>query len=468
MDSQKRAQQNKFLIKFWIVATILLIGWYFLLQFSDKKITSLAKVAGSVVQVLPVGDERREELSTIFSLIPEIANEEEKTFLLLFQNNNELRPGGGYIGTFGILKLKGEDVVSVDTHDTNVFDSGVETKITPPFPMKDYLKVSDWELRDSNWSPDFATNANKAEELYHIEGGEEELAGVIAISTKLLPSFLEVTGPVTIAGFPGEYNSDNAIEKLQFQVEKGYADQGIEEGNRKDIMKDLSKAILAKVQKLSLSDKKELVEKIEQHLNEKDVMISFKDYELQEKIKQLGWNGELKEAEQDYLMMVDANLASFKTDQVMKRTFEYTVDFSREKPRATLDITYHHEGRARNWYIKDYNSYLRIFVPDGSWLASSENIAQVQYGNEQDKKFFGGIIKIPVGTIKTVSFAYDLPENITFEDYKLLIQKQSGIDAIKGKIKLIDEDGQGSGYSIELKKDWEIERKNYEINGESE
>lgn len=458
MDSQKKARQNKFLIKFWIVAIILLAGWYFLLQFSDKKFTSMAKVASSVVQVLPVGDERKEELSTIFSLIPEIANEKEKTFLLLFQNNNELRPGGGYIGSFGILKIKGEEVISIDTHDTNVFDSSMETKMTPPFPMKDYLKVFDWELRDSNWSPDFATNADKAEELYHIEGGEEELAGVVAISTKLLPSFLEVTGPVTVAGFPGEYNAENAIEKLQFQVEKGYADQGIEEGKRKYVIKDLSKAILAKAQKLSLSDKKKLVEKMEQHLNEKDVMINFKDYALQKKIKQLGWNGELKEAEQDYLMMVDANLASFKTDQVMKRTFEYTADFSREKPRATLDITYRHGGRLRNWYIKDYQSYLRIFVPDGSWLASSENVSQVQYGSEQDKKFFGGIINIPVGTIKTVSFSYDLPENVTIDDYKILIQKQAGIDSIEGEIKIIDENGKGSGYSVELKEDWEVER----------
>ncbi|MBT3356147.1 DUF4012 domain-containing protein [bacterium] len=458
MDSGKKRRQNRFLIKFWVVAILSLTAWYSFLQLQDKKFTSIAKVANSVVKILPVDQERKEELNIIFGIIPEIANEEEKTFLILFQNNNELRPGGGYIGAFGILKIKGEKVIAIDTHDTNVFDSGISTKIEPPFPMKDYLKVSDWELRDSNWSPDFATNAEKAEELYQIEGGEEELSGVVAISTKLLPSFLEITGPVSIPGFPGEYNSDNAIEKLQFQVEKGYVEQGIAQGKRKYIMKDLAKAILLKAQEGSLSDKKALVAKMEKHLNEKDVMINFKDTKLQEKIKKLGWNGELKKSEQDYLMMVDANMASYKTDQVIKRSFEYTADFSREKPRATLDIKYRHNGRLRNWYIKDYKSYLRIFVPDGSWLANSENLTDVQYGSEQDKKFFGGIINVPVGTIKTVSFSYDLPDNVTFENYKILIQKQSGIDLVKGKIKLIDENGKGSGYSVELKEDWEIEK----------
>ncbi len=458
LDLRKKAKQTKFLIKFWIVAIMLLAGWYFLIKASEKKFTSIAKVASSVAKILPVDEERKEELATIFSIIPEIANDEEKTFLLLFQNNNELRPGGGYIGSFGILKVKGEKVISIDTHDTNVFDSGVETKMTPPFPMMDYLKVSDWELRDSNWSPDFATNAEKAEELYRIEGGEEEISGVVAVSTKLLPSFLEITGPVKIKGFPGEYNSENAIEKLQYQVEKAYVEQGIEEGQRKYIMKDLSKAILTRAQELSLSDKKRLIEKVEKHLNEKDVMLNFKDFKLQEKIEKLGWNGQLKEAQNDYLMMVDANLASYKTDKVIKRTFEYTVDFSREKPRATLVITYRHTGKAKNWYIKDYQSYLRIFVPDGSWLANSENLSQIKYGKEQNKKFFGGIVKVPVGTIKTVSFSYDLAKKVTLDDYKLLIQKQPGLDSVKGTIKIIDKDGKGSGYSVELKEDWEVQK----------
>lgn len=457
-QNQKKMRQNKFLLKFWIISILLLTGWYFFLQIEGGKITSISRVANSVVKALPIEEQRKESLSTIFSIIPELTTKEEKTFLLLFQNNNELRPGGGYIGSFGILKTKGEEVLAIDTHDTNVFDSGIQTKIAPPFPMKELLNISDWELRDSNWSPDFATNAAKAEEFYHLEGGEENIDGVVAISTKLLPSFLEITGPVRVAGFEGEYNAENAIEKLQYQVEKGYVEQGIPEGKRKYIMKDLAKAILTKAQKLSISEKRELLAKVEKHLDEKDVMINLKDVSAQEKIEKLAWDGKLKEAENDFLMMVDANLASFKTDQVMKRTFDYTVDFSREKPRATLDITYSHGGRLRSWYIKDYTSYLRIFVPNGSWLASSENLSQIKYGTEQDKKFFGGIINVPVGTIKTVSFEYDLPENVTFEDYKILIQKQSGLESVKGKIKIIDKNGKGTGYEIELKEDWEIAR----------
>lgn len=455
-QNQRKVRQNKFLLKFWIISILLLTGWYFFLQMKGGKITSISKVANSVISILPIEEQRKESLNTIFSIVPEITTNEEKTFLLLFQNNNELRPGGGYIGSFGILRTKGEKVLAVDTHDTNIFDSGVQTKIASPFPMKELLNVSDWELRDSNWSPDFGVNALKAEELYHLEGGEEDIDGVIAISTKLLPSFLEITGPVQIAGFEGEYNTENAIEKLQYQVEKGYTEQGIPEGKRKYIMKDLATAILAKAQKLSISEKRDLLIKIEKHLNEKDVMINLKDASTQEKIEKLGWDGKLKQAEKDFLMMVDANLASFKTDQVMKRTFDYTVDFSREKPRATLDITYSHGGRLRNWYIKDYTSYLRIFVPNGSWLANSENLSQIKYGEEQGKKFFGGIVNVPLGTIKTVSFVYDLPESVTFEDYKILIQKQSGLESVKGKIKIIDKEGKGTGYEVELKEDWEI------------
>jgi hypothetical protein len=275
----------------------------------------------------------------------------------------------------------------------------------------------------------------------------------------LLPSFLEITGPISIAGYPGEYNSNNAISKLQYQVEKGYVDQDIEEGKRKYILKDFSEIIIKKIQKLEFSKKKKLAQKIERHLNKKDLMIFFKDNNLQNKIDSLGWTGKIKQAQSDYLMMIDANLSSLKTDQVIEREFNYTVDFSHEKPHVDLDIIYNHIGRLHDWLITDYTSFLRIYVPKGSWLIDSENMDDITFGQEAGKKYFGAIVYVPLGKTKKVSFSYSLPSTITIDEYKLLIQKQSGVKYVKGKIKIVDKNGKGRGYEVELSKDWEIEHK---------
>jgi len=315
-------------------------------------------------------------------------------------------------------------------------------------------------------------NAEQADYFYHLEGGQEELDGVIALSSKLLPSFLEVVGPVEIEGYPGVYHSENAVEQLEYQVEKGYWDQGIEEGKRKYIMKEMSKSIIKKAQSLSWIQKKELFNRVGQHLNEKDVMIYFKDVNLQQKIKNLGWSGEINEVKNsDFLMMVDANLGARKSDAVMDREFEYTVDFRQKKPVADLKIKYTHKGKVRDLLTEDYRTYLRILAPSKSWLYSTEGLGELEF-IDFDKvlglKSFGIFHKVNLGKTKTVGFRYYLPEEFEFENYQLFIQKQSGIDRLVGKVKVIDKMGAVKSYTINSSKDVRLKVKPYEKKDEDE
>ena len=456
----KKKYSVKFWFTFWLISAIFLLGFYFFLEYKDRHYMGLISLVKPVVKVMPIKSIQKKELVGGLDIIDSLSKKKESTFLLLFQNKDELRPGGGYIGSFGILKIKNGKVIFVDTHDTNVFDSGIDTKVDPPKPMQDYLGIKHLELRDSNWSPDFGVNAQQADYFYHLEGGQEKLDGVVALSSKLLPSFLEVVGPVEIEGYPGVYNSENAIEQLEYQVEKGYWGQGIEKGKRKYIMKKMSKSIIDKAQSLDWKQKKKLLNKVEQHLNEKDVMIYFKDEKLQKKVRKLGWSGEINTNEKnDYLMMVDANLGARKSDAVIDREFEYTVDFRRKKPTVNLKITYTHKGKARDLFTEDYRTYLRIFTPKGSWLYDTigfEGLEFVDFDKLLGKKSFGIFHKINLGKTKTIGFDYYLPESFKFEDYQLFIQKQPGIDKLVGKVKIIDKMGTIKTYTVNSSKDVRI------------
>ncbi len=454
----------KFWFGFWTISALLLFGWYIFLEYKNNNYFGLVSLVKPAVKVLPISKVHKAELSGAMDIVETLSQKPESTFLLLFQNNNELRPGGGYIGSFGIMKIKDGKIAFVDSHDTNVFDSGSSSRIAPPKPMQDMLGIKDWELRDSNWSPDFSINAQRAEYFYHLEGGQEKIDGVIALSTELLPSFLEIIGPIEIDGYPGVYNSKNVIEQLEYQVEKGYYDQGIEKGKRKYIMKKMFKTIANKIQQLDWSQKKRLLNKIEQHLNKKDVMLYFVDKDLQQKIKRLGWSGEVKQnVSGDYLMMVDANLGARKSDAVIKRRFEYTVDFRRKKPVAKLKITYTHQGTVRDLLTDDYRTYLRVFVPRKSWLYDTdglEGMDLVDFGKELGKKTFGILYQVQLGKTKTVEFDYYLPEEITFDNYQLLIQKQPGIDRLRGKVKVIDKMGNMKQYTVDVDRDVKIKNNN--------
>lgn len=443
----------KFWLVFWIISFIFLSSWALFLQYKNKGWSSLLSLTKPVVKIAPIKSENKKELLTIFDVFSDLTKDnQEKTFLILFQNNMEIRPGGGFIGSFGILKTKGEKITEIGVHDTNVFDSRISSGVKAPYPMESIINIKNWELRDSNWSADFPTNAKKAEFFYSLEGGTEKFDGVLAISTELLPSFLEVTGPVVVDGYPGEYNSENAITKLEYQVEKGYREQGIEKGKRKYIMKDLSKAILKKIESSSWTVKKELLNKINDHFNEKDVMIYFKDDKLQDKIRSLGWSGEVKNFDRDYLMMVDANLGALKTDLYIKRSIEYQINLTKEKPLANLKITYKNTARARDWMTSDYLTYLRIYVPQEAWFLVNDK--EVVYGKENGKKYIGKIIGVPINTEKTIEFQYELPQEIA-ENYNLMIQKQSGVGAVPVKVEILKPE-ETVLKEIDLKGDWKI------------
>ena len=451
-----KPRSKKFWIIFWSASAVFLAAFYFFLQFRSDP----AGIISAAIDYVPwLSDKAEYKSIAYFGNYLLAQDNKERTFLILFQNNMELRPGGGYIGTFGVLKIKNGHITQLQTNDLSNFDGRVPDGIPTPYPMKETLNVSDWKMRDSNWSPDFATNAQKAEYFYYLGQGQEKFDGVMAINTNVLTSFLKVTGPVQLDGYPGAYDSENAILALEYQVEKGYAQQGISKGERKTVMNSLADAIMKKVFALKTSQKIDLAKIILGDLNQKDIQLYFMDPQLEKSAETAGWAGAVDQSwNRDYLMMVDANLNSFKSDYYIKRSFDYTIDLSGDTPKADLKITYVHTAKQADWMTKNYQSYLRVYVPQGSWLDSSQGLSDIQYGDELGKKYFGSVVQIPIGQTRTFELGYNLPKNINASNYSLLIQKESGVENIPGKITVIGQNGAKNVSNVTLTGDWTLNK----------
>lgn len=448
-------KSNRNFILFWIFAVAFLTGWYFFWQIKNNKEFG---TMSAMIDFLPIGELRKAKFKTMASFAEYVFQKdgEEKTFLLLFQNNMELRPGGGYIGSFGILKMKDGNVTQLQTHDLSNFDGRVPDGITPPYPIMETLRVKDWKLRDSNWSPDFPINAEKAEEFYQLGQGQENFAGIVAINSNVLTSFLKVTGPVEVPGYPGIYDSENAVLNLEYQVERGAYQQGIARGERKSVMNLLASEIKKKVLTLSVRDKIKLAEIILDDLNRKDIQLYFKDESLEGSAQRAQWDGSVdKSWSEDYLMLVDANMGSLKSDYYMRRSFDYTVDLSGDVPVARLVVTYNHTAKEKDWMTKDYLTYLRVYTPSGSWLVDSKNLGEKRFGDDLNKKYFGTLVGVPLGQTKTIEFSYTLPKEAG-ENYDLLIQRQSGSGEVHGEVNVIYKSGKKMNYQIDLAKDWKL------------
>ncbi len=368
---------------------------------------------------------------------------EERIFLILFQNNMELRPGGGFIGSFGILKVKDGAITSFTSHDVVNFDGRIPDTVPAPYPLPETLGVKSLKLRDSNVSPDWSVNAKMAEDFYRMGRGEESFDGVIGITTNVLTSFLSVVGPVTVPGYPGTYDAETGVIDLEYQVEQAFYKQGIARGERKSIMNLLGNIILEEAKALPLSGKYALFRAVLDDLHKKDIQLSFQDERLQEIVRAAGWSGEVdQEWKQDYLLAVDSNLNAFKTDFRMRRKMAYTLDLSGAVPTAQFVMTYEHTATEKDFMTKDYQSFARLYVPEGSWLKSvSGNIRPPVYGSELGKKYFGALIHVPLGTTRTLTWNYALPEDFDKEHYDLLIEKQPGLNDVPMTVTVIGKEG---------------------------
>ena len=420
----------KTLVIFWIIAIPLLIGWYVFLQWKNDPI-KLVDVAYNTSRVLPLGDERNTALEVLHYLLQK--DDVERIYLVLLQNNMELRPGGGYIGSFAIIKVKNGEVTDSAVHDTANFDGRIPDDIDSPYPMKETMKISSWKLRDSNWLPDFPSNARVAENFYGLGGGEENFDGVFAINASILDTILDVTGPIKLDEYPGTYRSGDAVMTLEYQVEQGYKNQDIEKGDRKVVMNHLADEIISRIKDLSFSEKLSTIGEILHVFESKDVQMYFDDARMAQLIRSVNWGGEVDiEWDKDYLMIVDANLASYKTDHVIDRSINYNVDLSGSIPQSIVTVHYENTAIQKDWKTNDYQTYLRVYVPDGAWFTDIDGcVLDPQYGTKYGKRYIGCLVHTPLGTETDVVVRYNLPIDLkNHYPYDLKIQKQSGVHDI--------------------------------------
>lgn len=446
-------KKSRQLLIFWIIAIPLLIGWFYLLELKNQPRT-LIDVAQKVVRTLPFGD----EIGTAAELAAYVLEEDdqEKIFMFLLQNNLELRPGGGFIGSFAIVKTFNGEITNIAVHDTSNFDGRIPDTIEVPYPMSETLNVDAWKLRDSNYAPHFPTNAKRAITFYRMGSGEEQFDAVIAINASLIDAILELTGPISPKGYPGTYQSGDALLRLQHQVEKGYEAQDIPLGDRKEVMNVIADEVVAKISALSFSEKLQLPRLFLDHLNNKNIQLFFSDQKMQQLVESVYWAGEVNtDWEKDYIMFVDANLASLKSDHYIKRKITYDVDLSKPIPTAVATITYDHTATKRDWMTNDYQTYLRIYIPDDAWFrGQTDNVTEPVYGEEFGKKYIGFLVHVPLGTQKTVRIEYNLPREIkNVYPYDLLIQKQSGTYDIPVHVSVNGANGMDGKYDFIMNED---------------
>ncbi|KKS00628.1 MAG: hypothetical protein UU52_C0029G0003 [Candidatus Levybacteria bacterium GW2011_GWB1_41_21] len=278
-----------------------------------------------------------EMLVSTSEVLPDLLGfEDEKTYLLLFQNNMELRPGGGFIGSYGILKMKKGRVEDFKINDVYSADGQLKAHVEPPYPIRRYLPSANWYMRDSNFDPDFPTSARSAAYLLNLETGVR-VDGVIAVDVSFVKEVLKSIGTVEVSDYKQKVSANNFYTLTQKHAEENFFPGSTQ---KKDFLSSLYKSI-----QLSLSGKKN-----------KSYFSLSQAVSIDNRVNESG-------VYNDYVAINEANLGVNKANfSVKRRVYHDVLIDDGDAVAASLEIIYDNDGKS------DYKNYLRAIVPFGAVL----------------------------------------------------------------------------------------------------
>lgn len=348
-------------------------------------------------------------------------------YLVLFQNNTELRPAGGFIGSFAEIEFK-NGLIKNYYFETNIYKKDkkfvAQTCIPSPAPAQKIWPGGCLDMKDSNWSPDFQEAAEQVAWFYKQEGGNR-VDGVIAMDTTLFTELLKLTGPIEMPEYNLTLNSENFVKETQYYVEKEYFEEPENKAinEPKTILKDMMPKVLAKLKNPKLASP--LLNILEKNLSEKHLLFSFKDRALSNIVLKNNWAGEVKNTNSDYLYINNANLGGMKSSLNVKQKITLKSQIQDDKTILnTLTIVRTHQGNGI-WPDGTNQNYTRVLVPKGSILQSKRGVEEIDFQEELGKTVYGFWTTVAPGETKTFEISYLLPFRKD-NKYSLLVQKQPG------------------------------------------
>jgi len=477
---------------------------------SDKMLAEIKKAQSAMerVNAADVPEEQRNEyirlarlIAPMVDLLEEVVLLEDaikdifgvngpRTYLMLFQNNHEMRGSGGFIGSYGFLDIAAGRVREFKIDGIYNPDGQLIDKVVPPRPIQ---KISAaWSLHDSNWWPHFPKSAEKAINFYARTGGPS-VDGVFAMTPVMVERLLDVTGPITIPEYDVTLSSENFISTTQYKVEVDYDK---EENRPKKILSDFMPLLLGELKRdMNIAKAHSIAQVFLDGLNERHMMLYMRNDEIQSMIAREQWGGQLLETSDDYLSVVHSNINGFKTDGIITEDIAHKTELQADgRMINTVTVTRTHGGgdTGYEWWDAVNADYMRVYVPQGARLLDAsghtrewheprldyealgfeidpdvEKEEQQVYVHDESgtriyddagKTVFGNWVYVSPGEKVSVTYVYELPWRFVtsqdadgrFASHSVLFQKQAGAQNVTLNSDIILAEGMNVVHDIPL------------------
>lgn len=398
----------------------------------DEVVPPLVRALGMLKDLLPQADKV-------------LGMDGPRRYLLIGQNNFELRATGGFMGSMGLMTVERGRITGLDYRRSYDWDNPNREKVQPPLPYVRYMRFGVWFIRDANFHADFPTSAQTIEMFWKLDG-HPAVEGVIALDLYAVQNVLEAMGPVEVPGYGVTVGGDNMLETLW----EGYrSDRGF--------LPALTEAVAARLQQPDLLQPQNLpalLQAVAKSLEEKHLLFYLNDPELQKAVVRSGWSGALRDDPGDYLYVVDSDFSFAEVNRFIDQEIRYQVTLDRSLKVQESVVTLRYWNHFDRWGSAEtreligggcfdpatqdlqlspgcYGDYIRVYVPRGSRFVAAEGFDDgMEYREEAGRTVIAGYVRVFPGDQRTVSITYVPPVGAVGGEYRLTLQKQPGTAAL--------------------------------------
>ncbi|MCB0190482.1 MAG: DUF4012 domain-containing protein [Anaerolineae bacterium] len=380
------------------------------------------------------------------------------TYLLIIQSSDNLRATGGFLTSVGTLRLEDGRLTQLDVRDVVESEFGTEwsaeegflsERVVPPDPVRRYLGLGHWVMRDGNWWADFPATAQQVTEFWKLAGGDP-VDGVIGLTDQAIVDLLAVAGPIKLQ--TGEMLNSENMRTITAQHIHG---QQPAKGNKQTaFFEEVAAKLVPQLEQLPPEQWPVLFQQVQKMTRRHDLLMASFDPTLALAFHELGVDGALKGQTDDYVYLVEDNLADSKLNTFVPQTLRYEVQLNADASvqSATLFIQkenayvpgtqvagfplegYYTGGRwdaqTQQWdkWEGYYGGYLRLFPsPDSQLIDATGFDDPVDTKPQHNRPVFGGYVGMWPDTQREIQFEWT-PGGQPQEPgrYRLLMQRQPG------------------------------------------
>lgn len=393
-----------------------------------------------------------------------------RTYLLLGQNQQEIRATGGFIGVAVQVTLDQGKLAKLEYHDSTTVDPlppRYPNNPLPPEPLYWYLWMGRLLFRDSNWSPNFPSSAAQIADLYGLGRGVA-VDGVITGSKALVVDMVGLLGDIRVPGSQKPLTRETATAYTDGDLPYACTPRHISDRGKRCFDEDIFFAFRDRLgSSMSAQERVALVKLFKSALDRGNILIHVFNPEEGSLLWEMGWNGAIRRVDHDYLLVVDSSLPGH-TAEGTRRHWEYQVSLQMGKPAtARLRVRYDREGVRRKDRVcrqsepglyACYWNYFRVYLPQaatgikrpqvplhegaekliwgywGSQEADSGSLVREADVGPARLTEVGGFIAVEPGSVTTIPLEYQLPWEMILAtgqgsfEYRLLLQKQPGME----------------------------------------